>query len=231
MPLDVEILGHGIYSPRQAARLIGSTAQEVRRWTRGSGPTEPLWSAYYQPMDDTAELSFADLIEVRVVRALRKQGISLQAIRYAIRVAEGRFGVKRPLSSKQFFTDGKEILMEAIEDDGEYVSLHKHRPGQKVFSKLVNQSLVDLEYEDGVAARWRPTRSGKVVIDPQRSFGAPIIDQYGVSTGTIFEEYEVFKDMSYLEKIYEIPKNLIREAVKFEWSLQLQGDGKGTVRP
>jgi len=49
VPLDDSIFGEGIYTPREAARLVGGTPQEVLRWTRGSGTSEPLWNAYYQP--------------------------------------------------------------------------------------------------------------------------------------------------------------------------------------
>lgn len=215
----MDIFGKGIYSPRQAARLVGGSAQEIRRWTRGSGPTEPLWHAYYQDLDDTAELSFADLIEVRVVRAFRQAGVSTQAIRFAILFAQQKFGVERPLSTMEFKTDGSEILMQAVEKDGEFVSLAKARPGQKVFSEIVKQSVKDLEYEGETVARWRPHKTKDVVVDPSRQFGAPIIDEFGVSTATLYEEFGVFDDPRYLAKVYEIPLRLVNEAIRFEQQL------------
>lgn len=216
MPLDLDILGEGVYTPREAARLIGGTPQEVLRWTRGSGTSEPLWKAYYQPIEDTAEVSFADLIELRVVKSFRIAGISLQAIRFAIAFARDKYGIERPLSSKGFKTDGCEILMEAVEEDGEYVSLAKKRPGQKVFAEIVRQSLVDLDYEDDRVARWRPAFANGVVIDPERFFGDPILDEYGISTKTLYDEYEFFGDKKYLRNIYEIPLESINNALKFE---------------
>lgn len=219
MPLDFEILGKGIYSPRQAARLVGSSAQEIRRWTRGSGPSEPLWHAYYQQLDDTAELSFADLIEVRVVKAFKEAGISTQAIRFAINLARDTYEVDRPLSTLGFKTDGGEILMDAIEHDGELVSLARARPGQKVFAELVKQSVKDLEYDDGTAARWRPHHVQGIVLDPTRQFGTPLIDDYGVSTSVLYEEYKLSGDAKYLAKIYDMPVQLIRAAIKYEASL------------
>jgi len=92
MPLDLSILGQGVYTPREVARLIGATPQEIIRWTRGSGPSDPLWKGYYQEIDDSAELSFADLIEVRVVKSLRNAKVSMQAIRFAIQLASGKYG-------------------------------------------------------------------------------------------------------------------------------------------
>ncbi len=220
MPLDAEIFGAGIYTPRQAARLIGTSPQDVLRWTRGSGTTDALWDAHYQFIDDTTELSFKDLIELRVVNAFRRSGVSLQAIRYAIALAENRFNVKHPLSTMDFKTDGKEILMEALERDGELVSLSKMRPGQKVWTTIISQSLNDLEYEEGESVRWRPHHTPKVIIDPKRLFGAPVLDDYGIQTSTLFAEYKEFEDLGYISNIYEIPLQVLRQAIKFEMDLE-----------
>jgi len=219
MPLDAEIFGKGIYTPRQTARLVGSSAQDVLRWTRGSGPSKPLWNAHYQFLDDTTELSFLDLIEVRVVRAMRKSGVSLQAIRYAIDLAEKRFGVTRPLATQNFKVSGKQILMDALEGDGELYSLSRRNPGQKVFTEIVKQSLSDLEYEGDFVARWRPSIAKFVVIDPKRSFGAPIVDSYGISTKTIFCEYEIDNNARRIASDYEIPLKYVNDAIRFEQGL------------
>lgn len=220
MPLDHTILGLGVYTPREAARLIGTNAQQVLRWTRGSGPNEPLWNAHYQFIDDdVTEISFLDLIEVRVVAAMRRAKISLQKIRFAISFAQDKYGIERPLASQSFKTDGTEILMEAIENDGEFVSLSKKHPGQKEFREIIKQSLSDLEYEEDTVARWKPNRFSGIVIDPKRFFGDPILDEYGISTATIKKEFDEFEDIKYLAGIYEIPERLVKLGVEFEKSL------------
>ncbi len=225
MQKDFQILGMGIYSPREAARLVGLKPQDVRRWTRGSGPTLPLWNAYFQELDDSSEISFLDLIEVRVVSSLRRNGISLQAIRFAIEYAQEEFKIDRPLATLSFKTDGKEILINAVENDGELTSLNFKRAGQKVFSKIIQQSLVDLEFENARPVRWKPKNAKSVVIDPERAFGAPILDEFGISTRVIYDEYQNFNDLSYLSKIYEVPKKIIQSAISFERSL----DGQSPV--
>lgn len=229
MPLDDNILGQGVYTPREAARLAGTNAQQVLRWTRGSGPNEPLWAAHFQFLDNNVtEISFLDLVEVRVVSAMRKAGVSLQAIRFAIDYAQDRLMVERPLASKEFKTDGDEILMAAIENDGEFVSLSKRRPGQKVFKEIVLQSLNDLEYDGEYAARWRPSNHQEVVLDPTRHFGDPIFDEYGVSTRIIAKEYKQFNDFNYLSAIYEIPIDTLRSGIAFETELD-EAYGQSTI--
>jgi uncharacterized protein (DUF433 family) len=232
MALDGPIFGEGIYAPREAARLIGGTAQDVLRWTRGSGPNEPIWNAHYQFLNDTTEISFLDLIELRAVRALRQNGISIQAIRYAISFAKDAFGIDRPLSAVAFKTDGPEILMDAIEKDGELVSLAKKRPGQKVFRKIIDQSVSGLEYEDSRLMRWRPDIAKHVVIDPSRAFGAPLIDETGISTQVLHREWDRSRDFKYVSKLYEIDDSLVKDAVLYEDRLNQiasANSGKGFV--
>lgn len=129
----------------------------------------------------------------------------------------------------KFKTDGDEILMEALEKDGNLMSLSKKRPGQKVFSSIVQQSLNDLEYEDGKSARWRPSVARHVVIDPKRNFGSPILEKFGIETSTIFQEYNSFQDIKYLAAIYEIPVSSVREAIEFERSLDKIFDKEKTA--
>ena len=219
MPLDGAILGEGIYTPREAGRLIGASAQDVLRWTRGSGASDPIWRAHYQFLDDTTELSFVDLIELRVVRALRQRDISLQAIRFAISLAREKFQIDRPFSSRIFKTDGAEILMDAVEGDGELVSMSRRSPGQKVFSNIVDQSVSGLEYDEGQVSRWRPTNAAHVVIDPRRTFGAPILDEFGISTGALYLDWKSNPDTKRIGRIYEIPENLVKSAVRYEEDL------------
>lgn len=130
----------------------------------------------------------------------------------------------------QFQTDGQEILMQALDHKDHHVSLSKKRPGQRVFTEIVKQSLNDLEYDEDLAVRWRPQTA--VVIDPTRQFGEPILDEFGISTRMIFEEYQRFGEIDYLSKIYEVSKKAIKRAVDYEIFLEKRfnkKDGQSTV--
>ena len=120
------------------------------------------------------------------------------------------------------------ILMEAVENDGEYVSLAKSRPGQKVFREIILQSLNDLEFDGNYVARWRPKKFRQVIIDPRRHFGDPVLDEFGISTRTLHDEFLSFKDTRYLSKIYEIPERDLKAGIFFEKSLD-EIDGQSSL--
>lgn len=222
MPLDLQVLGEGVYTPREAARLAGIGARDVLRWTRGGSRVEPLWHAYYQPLDGSTEISFRDMLETRVVAGLRHAGVSMQAIRFAIHAARDRFGIDRPLSSRRFRTDGQEILIEALDGTGGLTSLSPRRTGQMAFKAVVEQSLLDLEYEGDDPILWRPRRHAAIVIDPARAFGEPILDGSGISTGTLRREADGGTETARVARLYEISVAEARAALAFERALDGQ---------
>jgi hypothetical protein len=94
------VLGRGVYGAAEALRLINFRRQyeasarsisrkTIARWLRGydysrNGIThhsDPLWRPDYVNEDNTIELSFRDLIELRFVKAFRDVGLSLPTIR------------------------------------------------------------------------------------------------------------------------------------------------------
>lgn len=74
--------GIGVYSVPEAARMIGMGGQTLRRWLLGYDHSardgkhfhSPLWSLQHERQDDEIFLGFRDLIEARIVNALRKSG-------------------------------------------------------------------------------------------------------------------------------------------------------------
>ena len=61
MPLDLDILRQGVYTPQEMPRLAQGTPQEVLRWSRGSRIQDPMWRGYFRETDNRTELSLSDL--------------------------------------------------------------------------------------------------------------------------------------------------------------------------
>ena len=71
--------GVGAYTPGEAARLLNMQPITLRRWLYGydydhhdaPGHQPPLWMPQYDAEQDGQLLGFRDLIEARIVHALR----------------------------------------------------------------------------------------------------------------------------------------------------------------
>src|ERR1700730_9270374 len=234
-----DVLGRGVYGSADALRLINfrrskDTAfrsisrQTIARWLRGydyslAGEirhSAPLWRPDYANDDDTIELSFRDLIELRFVKAFRDIGLSLRTIRECFDQAVELVQDKRPFSTQRFRTDGKTIFLEITSKvrEGELLDLKKR---QGVFHRIVEPSLHDLEFDAQVVARWFPFGASRktVVVDPARAFGRPIVAKGGVPTQVLSEAVQVEGSLEKVARLYEIQLAAVRDAVAFEGQL------------
>jgi uncharacterized protein (DUF433 family) len=224
------LVGKGLYSVPDAARLIGSSPQEVRRWlygykTRSKGVVSyeapPLWKRQLSEIGVDA-VGFSDLLELRLVKAFRLHKVSLQAIRAASAYARESFGIEFPFTCRRFLTDGRSVFAYVLEETGDE-SLVDMVKRQNVFTNVVESSLyagIDFS-ESGNALRWYPMeRNRHVVLDPEVSFGSPILTDSGIPTATIAASYKAeLMDAGTVASIFEISKREVEYAVRYEHSL------------
>ena len=220
----MELLGTGLYPLRQAARLVGADPRTLRRWLQGYDRAQthhaPLWKTQLKDEGLPEEvIGFKDLLELRMVAAFVRHGVSLRTIRATVEVAARDFGMDYPLTSQQFLTDGRRIFLHALEatDDSEKLIdvLHK----QFVFSDIIKPSLyAGIEYGDSGAVRWFPIPKRKsIVLDPTLQFGTPVIADVGIPTDTIHASFLAEgRDKNAVARIFDITPKLVMDAVMFE---------------
>jgi uncharacterized protein (DUF433 family) len=238
-PAVDQVMGRGVYGSAEALRLINFrrqfepsarsvSRQTIARWLRGyeysrNGVihhSQPLWRPDYVNDDDTIELSFRDLIELRFVKAFRDVGLSLPTIRECFMRAVEAVKDDRPFSTRRFRTDGRTIFLEITHDvqEGELLDLKRR---QVAFHRVLAPSLHDLEFDADIVARWFPLgRSRKtIVIDPARAFGRPIVTDGGVPAEVLRDAVEVEGSEQKVARLYEVPVAAVRDAVNFQQRL------------
>ena len=86
--------------------------------------------------------------------------------------------------SRRFATDGHTILAELVTKTGDEMLLDLARD-QYEFQRIIKAYLFgQIEFDErDLPARWWPVDgSRRIVIDPQRAFGAPILSLEGIPT-------------------------------------------------
>lgn len=218
------MLGIGLYTATEAAKLTGVPAARIRRWLGGydfrhgndNRHSEALWTPQIPRLGREVELGFRDLIELRLVDAFEKAGLSLPAIRKALSIATSLIGDSHPFSTARFRTDGRTLFLQAVDAVGEPILLDILRK-QYAFDRVIAPSFRDLDLEEGIAARWWPMSHDRaVVIDPTRSFGQPIVAKYGVPTRALADAIEAEGSIRATARIHDLPMSAIRDAVAFE---------------
>ncbi len=210
------------YTLADAARYLKLPATTVRQWVRGrtypladgQGSSDPL---VITPKPG-GDLSFTNLVELHVLRALRRRRVSMDRIRRALDHVERTLQASHPLATVQFMTDGIDLFVDEL---GHLVSASGH--GQVAMREILVLHLRRIERDpQGLAARLFPfTRSSDefdspraVVIDPRVSFGRPVLAGTGVPTRVLFERFQAGDDLSALAQDYDCDAVKVEEAIR-----------------
>ena len=217
------LTGVGIYTPAEARQLTGVDSGKIRRWLRGHRANNkiypPLWESQIDIGDDKTYLGFRDLTEVRVVNALIKADLSAQKVRRAIDIARECYGMARPLSTKAFRTDGKDVfLILSDEEEDRVVNMFRN---QYEIKKVIEPSFKGLEFDQvGEPVLWRIANG--IILDPQHSFGQPVEQETFVPTRVLAAAALAEGSAQAAAKVYQVPLRAVKRAVAFERATSLK---------
>src|SRR5882724_271553 len=225
---DLSLLGLGLYSIPEASRISHVSPESIRRWLWGyryaaKGKlrrAEPLWKPRLPKIDDARALTFRDLIEIQFVHRFRQEGLSLQSIRRAIGLATKLLEESHPLSSIKFKTDGRSILAQVVEPE-EQACVFDVTTGQYLFDFVLEYLYDALEYSalDELVRWWPLGKERRVLVDPKRSFGRPIVKE-GVPTAILAGSHKAEGSVSAVARWFEVAEESVEDALEYERSLR-----------
>jgi uncharacterized protein (DUF433 family) len=210
------------YPIPEAAHYLGVPKSTLRAWFAG----QQKFRAVIRPADPkTLVLSFSNLIEAYVLSAIRrKHHIGLPTIRRGLSFLTEKLGSKRPLLEEKFATHGARLFVERL---GEIINLSE--TGQVEMADLIQAYLERVERDPkGFPIKLYPvfrTQPPKeqprtVVIDPQVSFGRPVIAGTGIPTAVLAERFKAGDQPPDLAKDYDASEEAIWDAIRCEVELK-----------
>ncbi|MEM9569816.1 MAG: DUF433 domain-containing protein [Pseudomonadota bacterium] len=222
-----EFIGKGVYTITEAARLTGARRETMRRWLLGYSQKRngriyerpPIFEAEFGDVDGQFNISFQDLIELLFVSRFREKGVKWSIIHEAFKLAKERFESDHPFSAINFKTDGKRIFEETVRSGRKQLSdLHLK---QIVIADFIAPTLSKaIEFDVNKATIWYPQYPSRLILlDPQRSFGRPIIANGGVPTETLFLSYQAEEDFGIVARQFDLRVADVRSAVSFQRKL------------
>ncbi len=228
-----DLVGVGLYSVGEAARLLKTDRRKLRNWAEGytfeyrgeEHSSEPI---FRRDLANAAAhlLTFADLIELLFISRFRSEGVSMPVIRAAAERAAELYETNHPFAARSFETDGKVIfvILESgspalAKADLDELVEEMHRR-QLVFPDMVRPYFRNIEYDLEEAIRYWPLgRDASIVLDPSRAFGKPIDSETGVPTHVLYQAVEAGDTMEDVAHWYDVSKEAVRQAVAYEESL------------
>lgn len=225
---NFHIIGRGIYSLSDAQRLTGVPVRRIRRWATGYHFTSngalrksaPVIANDLTGAVGSPALSFADLLEVRFLNAFREYGVSWNAIRIASQRAKEIMGLSHPFSNRRFSTDGKTVLARFVGETGDEVLVDLVK-SQYEIERIISAYLIgEIEFdEQDSPARWRPfPDSDRIVVDPSRSFGAPILDAAGIPTLVLARAVQAEGSIAVVANLFDVDVAGVDDAFRYEAS-------------
>ncbi len=220
--MGVAVLGNGIYTYAEAARLLEIKPQRLSRWFVGGrtrrGPV--LESTYAQAVGLERTISFLDLIEALVATKLRAKGVSLIAIRKAHTTLVDILDTPWPFAHGRLCTDGKRVFVHIAEKSKDEALIDAIQR-QHVFPEVILPYLkrVDYSKETRLAERWHIAKG--IVVDPQLRFGKPIVEKAGIATSVLASAYRAnCSDAELVADWYGVSPRAVDLAVAFEERLR-----------
>lgn len=212
------------YTFLAAPRYLGMPQATLRYWVLGRRSRSEGRSVVYEPLirapaGSRSHLSFNNLVEAHVLRALRtKDDIRMSVLRKAITYAEDALGIERLLLSDELRTSGQDLFLDRLRD---LISLSKS--GQFAMRKVLSAYLKRVERDDNALPfRLYPLRPAwsehnrTIVIDPRVSFGRPTVAGSGISTAALVDRVDAGEDIQTLADDYRLEVAQIEDAVLYE---------------
>ena len=221
-----DLVGIGLYTIGDAARLAEVAPARVRGWVQGyrQGKGKPRRAAVVNhglaDLEGKTALSFRELIEIRFIRHFLRAGVSWRVLRRAASEARREL-LGGDDASPRFSTDGVTIFADALAREGDrrardlvanqYVLLLILEPAIK--------SEFDLDAGDLIRA-WLPRHETPLVmVDPRRSFGRPIV-MPGIPAATLASALAAEQgNTGTVAALFNTTEEAVRQAAAFEMML------------
>lgn len=218
-----DMVGIGLYTPTEAARLARVRTQTFNRWFFGDGHGSSVLDPRLGNDPDERVVTFWDLIQAVAVRALRAnaQGsrLSLQHIRTVIELAERDYSIRFPLARKHTLYVYSNRLILRLGD--EYIGIE---PGvdkdQLYHHKIIEPFLEELEFDhDKMADQWTPLRSQNyhISLDANRRFGMPIVEPNGLLVESLSDAVDSEGSIEAAADAFEVEAEAVNLAVKYRY--------------
>jgi uncharacterized protein (DUF433 family) len=220
---DVDPRELALYSPADAAYYLGIHPKTLGTWIHGRSYPTVGGDAYFAPVIDIADpenglLSFFNLAELHVLAATRyEHHVGFPAVRAAMETVRNKYpGIKHPLISHDFKTNGFHIFVQTVEKN-ENLSV----PAQANFKTIMDHFLRNvIEDEHDLIRKIFPIIQGQpddrvVSITHGVSSSQPVIDGFGVPVWLIHDRYRGGESIEALADDFAIPIPKIQRAIDY----------------
>lgn len=218
--LHDKLLGLGVYTLQEASFYSKVPSQRLSSWVFGSSRYTPVINS---ELIGERLVSFHDLVQAMAINKAREYHVSLQKIREAIRRAEKEFNISLPLAHQHKLVLFEKDLHIKLSDD-QIIQLTGRGRDQSMIVPIIEPFMKDLCFsEEGLAISYVAfkKRGKKIILDPQRQFGQPLVEGTGYRADVLANAFDVEGSADIVADEFNVAIEDVRVAVSYIRSLRV----------
>lgn len=203
---EVPKIGEGIYLTRDVADILHLPYRDVYRLMKG------FWHGHTFGEKGNKAINFYALIEFYIYFQFRSNQMPSQRIKKFHKQLSVDLKTKYPFAHYKISTDYRNIWAQTNEN-----LLKADGSRQFDLLPLLDEFLHKVSYDDSnMAVKFYPLgKTGKIVVDPKKQFGQPVIEGTGIKTKTIYSLHKGGEIDKQISNLYDVPVDKIRNAIRF----------------
>jgi len=211
-------IGSGIYTKSEIARILRLPYARVSSWINrywGGKLEAEIGFSYIWSTDKSKAVNFYTLVELYILILLGEAGVKTKDVINAHIELSKIYKTPHPFARKEILesikTDGKKIYFDTGNGT---ISLDGKKQFQINFIKVFFKNLsFDNEF---LANRLYPLgKNKKIVIDPTRQFGHPVVGNTNIYPETIYNLHKAGEPNKFIAHIYEIEEKEVKDAIEY----------------
>ena len=209
------LLGVGLYTPREAAYYAQVSPWLATRWFYTDSVLEP---GVHIP--DRRLVTFTDFIQLGAIGMARKEGVSLPKIKQALSYAK-ELGIDRPLAGKYgeiWYIVGKDILFRDDPAREKYHQASGRAQGNLVIPAFVEVYQRKIRFDESfMATQIRPYsyKNWHVLMDPEVRWGEPVIEESGHTVKTLWSALSAEGGIERVAEAFDVEVDAVEAACNY----------------
>lgn len=201
-----------IYATMTNGGRLRLNTRHLYRWTK-----EGLAGGYLVGIrNHHLFITFKDLVSLRIVAAMRANGIKPKEIAIAEVELRKMFGWEYPFTMADLWTAKPDVFIKA---KGLLLSLSRHMQAAMDFFEEYLQPVHGLTFDlFGSSAAWSPHQG--ILLDPAIQYGEPCVSGTRVPTQVVWSFYQAGDSLEELAFLYGLPRGQLEYAIEWEQRLQ-----------
>lgn len=211
-------IGNGFYTIPDISWILGLPKSKVRFWLNKYWDGElgaNFKKQYSWSVANTKAVSFHTLIEFYVLYVIAESGVKTRKILNAHQELANEFGTLFPFAQKHILenikSDGQHIYFQV---DDTIISLDGSNQFNLNFIQIFFKNL-DFDDEFLASRFWPLGHDKKIVVDPKRQFGHPVVGSTNIFPETLYNLYKSGESKEFIAFTYEISEQEVKDAITF----------------